>query len=142
VVVSGIACKSKEYFYITTSNGIYKVSFELSEENEPILGNAYVVLSTVLSHNATYAYNDVKCLATKHTPISPFCGRRSHIIHPRRNHLYDSDITSIDEYDSGRYFDSVNIYSLTVATAVGKNGTQIYYTLTERNRGRSCPKIS
>jgi hypothetical protein len=55
VVVSGIACKSKEYFYITTSNGIYKVSFELSEENEPILGNAYVVLSTVLSHNATYA---------------------------------------------------------------------------------------
>jgi hypothetical protein len=26
----------------------------------------------------------------------------------------------------------VNIYSLTVATAVGKNGTQIYYTLTER----------
>jgi predicted acyltransferase (DUF342 family) len=130
VVVSGIACKSKEYFYITTSNGIYKVSFELSEENEPILGNAYVVLSTVLSHNATYAYNDVKMFSDETYPDFAIFAGDGVISYTRDGTtFYDSDITSIDEYDSGRYFDSVNIYSLTVATAVGKNGTQIYYTL-------------
>lgn len=138
--ITGIACKSipfylttySGYFYLTTSNGIYKIKFAPVTVVNPKTNGLpfYPNFETETSYNTTYKYNDVKIFTD--TSFAIFVGDGIISYTKDGTNFYDSNIVDkmdiYDRYDKGDHFDTINIYSLNVATAVGKNGTQIYYT--------------